>query len=54
MRDEPVWKYFHNVNSHVYRRAYGQSLDLIDFHHFKKKKKDDPANKRYTFTSAGV
>ena len=50
MRDEPVWKYFHNVNSHVYSRAYGQSLDLINFHLFLKK--DDPANKRYTLTSA--
>lgn len=39
MRDESVWKYFHNVNSHVYSRAYGQSLELINFHHLKKEKK---------------
>lgn len=52
MGDELVWKYFHNINSYVYSRTYGRSLDLINFHHFLQK--DDPANKRYTLTSACV
>lgn len=48
MRDEPVSTYFHEVNSHVYSKTYGQSLDLINLHQFSQK--GDPANKNFTLT----